>query len=262
MSRTRRRQTGVLILAAVLAVVQSCAPTKTIVRHERTLSADEVVKLVNERNEKVRTLKGGGSITIESPEGSNNGSFDAMLKKPDSLCVELHGPLGIHIGSLFLSREHFIFYNRFDNTAVIGKPDGKTLRSMFRLKMQFDEVINAFTGEFPAVLNGDSLERFSVSREGAYVLRYRTPEGSKEYRIDGDAFFVASYRVFDRENNVVVNASAGDAEESDEIPMPRFLRIIFPLERRSITIAYDDVAVNEPVLCGFDIPPRAEIIQR
>lgn len=246
----------------MLIAVEGCAPAKKLVRHERTLSADKVLMLVRERNEKVTTLKGDGSITIESPEGSNNGSFDAMLKKPDSLCVELNGPFGIHVGSLFLSREQFIFYNRFENTAVVGKPDGKTLRSMFKLKMQFDEVIDAFTGEFPTVSKSDSLERFSVNDEGFYVLIYHTADGKKEYRIDGDAFIVTSYRVFDREGKAVVNASAGNVDEGDAIPVPRFLRIIFPREHRSVTIAYDDVAVNEAVECSFSIPKQAEIIQQ
>ena len=249
-------------LVTVLVALHGCAPTKKIVKRERTLSANEALTLVRERNEKVKTLRGDGSITIESPEGSNNGSFDAMVKKPDSLCVELSGPLGIHVGSLFLSREQFIFYNRFENTAVVGKPDGKTLRSMFRLKMQFDEVIDAFTGEFPTVSKSDSLEGFSVNEEGFYVLMYRTAEGKKEYRIDGDAFIVAGYRVFDERGSVTINASAGNVDENDSLPIPRFLRIIFPHEHRSITIAYDDVAVNDPVECTFTIPKQAEIIQR
>ncbi len=246
----------------MLVALHGCAPTKKLVKHEQRYSVEEILMLVRERNEKVKTLKGDGSITIESPEGSNNGSFDAMVKKPDSLCVELSGPLGIHVGSLFLSREQFIYYNRFENTAVVGKPDGKTLRSMFRLKMQFDEVIDAFTGEFPTIVKSDSLERFSFNEEGFYVLIYRTAEGKKEYRIDADAFIVAGYRVFDERGSVTISASAGNVDENDPLPMPRFLRIVFPSEHRSITIVYDDVAVNEPVECTFTIPKQAEIIQR
>jgi len=261
-SRWRSRGGSVPILVAVLVAMQGCAPSRTTVKRERTLSAAEVLTHVRERNDMVKTLSGDGSITIESPEGSNNGSFDAMLKKPDSLCVDLRGPLGIRVGSLFLSPERFIFYNRFENTAMIGKPDGKTLRSMFRLTMQFDEVIGAFTGEFPTVSKSDSLESFSVNDEGFYVLKYRTHDGRKEYWIDGDAFIVAGYRVFDGEGSVMVNASAGGVEEDDKIPMPRFLRVIFPHEQRSVTIAYDDVVVNKPFECAFVIPEQAQILQR
>ena len=245
-----------------MLIFSGCGSAKKIVRRDRTLSASNVLTLVQERNEKVKTLKGGGSITIESPEGSNNGSFDAMVRKPDSLRVELNGPLGIHVGSLFLSRDRFIYYSRFENTALVGKPDGKTLQSMFRLKMQFDEVIDAFTGEFPTVSTGDSLEHFSVNDEGLYILAFRTADGRKEYRIDGDAFIVASYRVFDRGGHLVISASAGEVDEDEGIPVPRILRVIFPAERRSVTIAYDDIAVNEPVACAFTIPKHAEIIQR
>ena len=224
---------------------------------------DDVLHQIAERNEKVHTLKGDGSITVESPEGSNSGSFDAYLKKPDSLRVELNGPFGIHIGTLTLSRDQFLFYNRMENTAIIGKPDGTTLRSMFRIKMQFDEVIHAFTGEFPPAALTDSLERFYV-HDDQYVVTYRTPECVKEYHIDGDTFVITSYRVIDRSGSVVLAADAARIESGDDAPiaMPMLLRVVFPREHRSVTIAYDGVQLNEPVECSFTLPKQAEVIYR
>ena len=242
-------------------IVQSCSSSKNVIGHERLHTPQEVLARVNQRNAAVKTLQGDGFITIESPEGSYNGSFDAMIMKPDSLCVELNGPLGIHFGSLFLSREHFIFYNRLENTAIVGTPDGTTLHSLFRLKMQFDEVINSFTGEFPAISSSDSAERFSTSTDGQYIITYKTPEGKKEYRIDEEQFVVVWYRVFDNEGNALIKASAGEIEESGGIPVPRFLRVIFPKENRSMTIAYDNVSVNVPATCNFILPKQVEIIQ-
>jgi len=227
------------------------------------MALNDVLYNVGERNKNIHTLKGDGSITVESPEGSNRGSFDAFVKKPDSLRVELNGPFGIHIGTLALSREQFLFYNRMENTAIVGKPDGTTLRSMFRLKMQFDEVIHAFTGEFPAATDGDSLEQFYV-HDDLYVIKYHTTDGAKEYRIDGDTFVITSYRVFDRSGTVVLAADATRIESGEEtsIAMPMLLRVIFPEEHRSVTIAYDDVQLNEPVECSFTLPKQAEVIYR
>src|SRR5438552_3424073 len=118
-----------------------CGGPKETAKLEHNLPIDSVFARVQQRYAYVKTLKGGGSITVESREASQNGSFDVDLKKPDSVLVELHGPFGLHVGTLSLSRDQFIFYNRMENNAVVGKPDGETLHSMFHLNMQFDELL-------------------------------------------------------------------------------------------------------------------------
>jgi hypothetical protein len=222
---------------------------------------DEVVRRVFERNGKIKTLKGDGTITVESLEGSNSGSFDVRLKKPDSLKVEFSGPFGIHFGTLALSPDRFVFYNWIENRAVAGKPDGSTLESIFRLKMRFEEILNAFTGEFPAAARNDTINRFYVE-DGLYVISYRTEEGTKEYRIDGDTFVITSYRILDGGGKSILNAFATELEDAGEIAMPRLVRVIFPKERRSVTIAYDDIELNKPVECMFTLPKQAEVIYR
>jgi len=251
----------VCIISCMLAAgYYGCAPSRNVTK-ERNLPVEEVLRRVRERNGGIRTLEGEGSITIESPEASHRGSFNMRLKKPDSLRVELSGPFGIHVGTLMLSRERFIYYSWMENTAVIGKPDSKTLNSVLRLKMQFDDIIRAFTGEFPTPGGGDSVEQFTVE-DGLYLVRYQTGEGRKEARIDGDAFIVTSYRVLDEFGKPSLTAIASEAEDAENIAVPRMLRVIFPKERRSITIAYDNVKLNEPVVCSFVLPKKAEVINR
>jgi outer membrane lipoprotein-sorting protein len=235
-----------------------CGSTTPVLR-VRSLSVDEVVLRVRQRDHSVSTLKGEGSITVESPEASNSGSFEAELKKPDSLRVELRGPFGIHIGTLLLSNTQFLFYNWRDNTTTSGKPDGSTLKSMFRIALQFDEVFNVFTGEFLSIAGKDSLLNFSVQND-LYVLRYRTEDGVKEYRVDGDAFIVTSYRLLDSTGKAKVIAIASRLDHVSDTPMPKLLRIILPNERRSVTIAYGDININNEVHCSFTPPQQAEHI--
>jgi len=237
-----------------------CAPSTKVFK-ERTLSADEVMRRVSQRGREISSLRGNGSITIETPDGSSSGSFDLSLKKPDSLLVELHGPFGIHVGTLLLSRKQFLFYNRMDNTALIGKPDGQTLNAMFRLRMEFDEILRAFTGEFASPAAGDSLGSQSVKDE-LYVIRYRTEHGTREYRIDGDTFVIASYRMLDSTGKSTITALASDQEDIHGTSMPKLVRIIFPEERRAVTISYDDITINESVECSFTLPKHAEVIYR
>lgn len=246
--------------AALAFTCMSCAPQQHVVR-ERTLDADEVLRRVHERNSIIRTLSGSGFITVETREASTSGSFYVCLKKPDSLRVEFKGPFGIHVATLALSRDQFLFYNRKENTARVGKPDGTMLQSLFHLKMKFDEVLDAFAGEFPPADEYDTLSRFFVDKD-LYVLVYRSEQVAKEYRVDGDGFLVSGYREFDAEGNPSLIAFTTRTTETSSITMPSLLRIVFPKERRSITIAYDDIQVNEPVNCSFTLPKHVEVLDQ
>jgi outer membrane lipoprotein-sorting protein len=247
------------IVAAVLGI-GSCSSPKEITR-DRTLSSEQVMAMVSQRNNAIQTLIGSGSITIESPEHSFSGGFDLNLRKPDSVRVDFSGPFGIDVGTLMVSREQFIFYNSMDNKAVVGIPDGKTLNAMFNLTMNFDEILGAFTGEFISGDN-DSLTRFSVER-GEYVLRYQNGNARKEYRINGEAFVLTSLRLFDVETETPrMTALASGIDVADSVAMPMMLRVIFPSERRSITIAYDDIHINRDVDCSYSLPQQADIIYR
>jgi len=243
-----------------LLLLGGCAPSAKVVK-ERTLSASDVMSRVYARGTAVFSLQGNGSITIEGPDGSASGSFDLSLKKPDSLLVDLHGPFGFHVGTLMLSRNRFLFYNRMENTALIGKPDGRTLNSLFRLHMEFDEILRSFTGEFAIPRSTDSLEGETVEND-AYVIRYRSERGTREYHIDGDEFVVESYRFLDSTGKPTITGIASNTENVDGVHMPKLVRVIFPRERRAVTIAYDDLALNTPVVCSFSVPKQAEVIDR
>jgi outer membrane lipoprotein-sorting protein len=252
---------SVCLVAIGLAGWSGCAPAARLTR-ERILSVEEVLRRVAERNARISTLRGDGRITVESPEASNTGSFDVRLRKPDSVLVEFSGPLGIRVGTLAVSRKQFVYYDRMQNRALVGVPDGRTLHAAFNLSMEFDDILRAFTGEFSSTVKPDeSLEQFTVEKD-LYVLTYRSGEERKEYRIDGDNFIVASYRIIDREGKNKLYALAAETEQRSDIAMPMLIRVVLPRERRSVTIAYSDVAFNRPVVCSFALPGQAEIIHR
>ncbi len=249
-----------LAIGFIVVYITGCGGSRNIVK-EHPLAPVEIFSLVHQRNARIQTLQGDGLITVESPEGSGNGSFEVNLKKPDSLRVEFKGPFGVHVGTLLLSPRRFVYYNKMNNTATIGTPDGKTLRSMFRLKMQFEDMLHAFTGEFPPTHQDDSL-LIATSRGNEYILYYHTAEGEKEYTIDGDSFVVTNYRVIDPGGNEILTASSSRIRVNDSIPVPKLVRVTFPQEKRSVTIAYDDITLNQPTSCSFLIPKQAEVIER
>jgi len=224
------------------------------------MTFSDVLTRAAERDDRIQTLNGKGSITIETPEASNSGSFRVRLKKPDSLTVEIRGPFGVRVATLVLAREQFLFYDWMKNRATIGKPDERTLRQMLHLAISFQEMFGVFTGAFPQNDSSATIRQFTTWND-TYNILFRSSTRSKEYSIDGETYIIKEYSVSDDSTGTLMTASASDF--TDDTPsLPQFLRIVFPTEHRSITITYDDVRVNVPVTCAFEVPKQAEIIYR
>lgn len=247
------------LLVGALVGLFGCAPKKELMK-ERTLSLREVSERVRQRGEAIRTLRGEGVVTVEAQERSNRGSFDVNLRKPDSVRIDFSGPFGLDVGTLALTRDNFVFYNRMENAAVTGVPDSATLNKLLNVSMGFEEILSVFTGELALAGPEDSLLSFGV-QEGEYVASFRDGMLVKEIRVDGDAFVVTSFLLTDSEGISLVAANASRVT-GGEIPMPKLLRVIFPSKNRSITIAYDSFELNGEVDCSFALPPGVENVSR
>jgi hypothetical protein len=248
--------------AAVIAgsiLLAGCATSLRTTR-ELALTPDSVMEMVRRRIDAVGTLRGEGVVTIESPEESGSSSFTLNLKKPDSLLVNLSGPFGIRFGTLQFTRDRFVFYNYQDNYAFVGKSDGSALHSMFNIRMTFDQVMRSFTGEFFEPRAG-APDSFATDGE-SYVFTYRSDGGKSEYRVDGRDYFVRSYRVIDSSGRPTLTAIASEPEEDDGVVTPRLLRVVFPEERRSISVAYSELEINAQAACSFTVPKSADIFNR
>ena len=247
---------GLRLLLMLAAMGWGCGGTPSVMR-DHPMSTGELLARVHERTESIRTIQGDGLITVESPEGSLNTSFDLRLKKPDSLRLDLRGPFGVRGGTLLLERSRFLFYNAVNNTVQTGSPDSGTLRKITRLPLAFDDALRVFSGDFPAVLTTDSLEQVS-ERDGHMFLSYRTTSGTTSYEIDEESSIVTGYHVRDPQGNETLSATSSRIRSIDTLRMPKLLRILFPQDRRSVTIAYDDLHINGSIVCFFNPPSRAE----
>jgi outer membrane lipoprotein-sorting protein len=253
------RRLFVILFVVILFGLDGCGSSERITT-ERSLTFSDVLTRAAERDDRIQTLNGKGSITIETPEASNSGSFRVRLKKPDSLTVEIRGPFGVRVATLALTREQFLYYDWMENRAIVGKPEERMLRQILHLAISFQEIFGVFTGVFPQNDSSDTIRQFTTGND-AYNVLFRSSTRSKQYSIDGETYIIKEYSISDNSTGILMTASASDF--TDDTPsLPQFLRIVFPAERRSITITYDDIRVNVPVSCVFEVPKQAEIIYR
>ncbi len=245
------------VLAIILIVIvslNSCSPAKEFTKLKIT-DFTALNNLLQSRTDKINTFSGSGALTIESPELINSTKFKAFIKKPDSLLVQLKGPFGISVGSLMLTRKNFVFVNNVENKIQRGHTDKRSIESIINLPFDFDDIIYILTGSYP--VSFEQFEKYGFEESGSnYIFRSENPE--RELRINTLNGSITHYRESDAAGNSVFELTADYFEKTGETTTPHFIRIIFPKQKRSLTIAYDDIKLNSPVNCAINIPDNFE----
>jgi hypothetical protein len=247
------------VLSAALFASCSPKPSEIVLDTERT-SAEFLLENVRERSTRLTSLAGRGIVSFDTPEMSGSASFEASMKKPDSLLVQLEGPLGIDVGTLFLSREKFVVYNSIENTVMTGNPENSRLRSLIPMNLSYEEMMNAFAGIVVAPNEGDIVQ-YRIDDDKFY-LETKCGENVCRYWIDPNHLLVSRYEMRNASDAVVLSAKLSSFTTEENISAPKRINITMPLQHRQVTIAYNALRLNpEETDFTYKIPSSAKVVK-
>lgn len=246
---------------ALLVTLYGCAPTPAVKLSGRPVSPRTVRQMVKANHDLVRSLNGSGTISVETPELAQSGSFELQLHKPDSVLVNIEGPFGINVGSVLLTRNSFLFYNSIENQVVSGPVTANNLRRIFKMELTFDEFMTLFTGG--NFLSEDDGDPESIGEEeNRAVLVYRSGEGRRRYFVDPASLLITRIQQLDNSGKLVLEARFERFRSVGEVSLPRYVRLIQHAARRAVSVSFSTLDVNPgraPLV--LDIPSNAERIR-
>jgi len=251
--RAVRRIAAATFLALLLS---SCASQKqTVAADTADLPSSALAEQLRERDRRITSMTGNGSIAFESNEAAGSAFFELSLKKPDSLLISFEGPFGIGAGFLFLCREKFVMYNSLDNRVITGAPTPRAIHGVIPVDLTLDQIMGAFTGGFP--LPGGAPEGYTVE-EGRFRLDYIRGGRRHTYWVDPSSDLVLRYEVSDSTGNPLFEAVASRMLEQDGISAPGRITLSVPPNGQYLTIYYSSLQLNAQKL-SFDyaVPANA-----
>ena len=254
------RVAAIAFLALLLA---SCAPKRSeLMLDTGAVNAPSLIRIVHEGHARLHSMVGGGTVTFESPEIAGSASFDISLRKPDSLLVRFEGPFGIDLGTVFLTPRTYLVYNSFENRVITGVPRAETLRSVIPIDLTYEQILDAFSGQFNLPATAENLQTYGVDNN-QFFLSATCGENLCMYWIDPAYRLVSKYRVQDSQGRVILEALASGLTEQDSVSAPRRIKVSFPVEGRQISIYYSSMTLNaSSPSFQFSIPDNAQRIVR
>jgi outer membrane lipoprotein-sorting protein len=247
-----------LIVLTILA--ESCATNKAAFRN-KAISSVEVHEMVRANQFRLKNVKGEGTISVETPTTAQSGSFVLMLRKPDSLLVNLRGPFGIRIGSALLTRKDFWFYSSLQNRVFMGETSPKNLSRVLHVNLTFDDLMNLFTGGVFQQEDLRSPDQTGVE-DDQFTLLYKNRPGIHKYFINPQTLLITRIQNLDEEGKLLFEQRFLNFQTIDSTQVPLNIRIIQPKERRMVSVVYSDLEINQRDLeFTFSYPRNAERVQ-
>jgi outer membrane lipoprotein-sorting protein len=255
------KHTLMILTAGAVLLMGGCAAVPTANLASTSVSPEMVQRVVKVNRERVQSLSGSGSITVETPDMAQSGSFEVVLHKPDSVLVKIEGPFGIQVGSALLTRTGFTFYNSLQNQLITGSANAANLTRIFRVNLTFDELLNLFTGGCFLARDESSPDSIVVE-DNQFVLSYGDASGNRRYWIDPATLLIAKIQHLDAKGKLVLEERFEKFRDAGNASLPRHIRLTQHQARRVVAVAFSSLDINtDSVPLVLDVPTNAERVR-
>ncbi len=209
------------------------------------VTPERIYETVEAQHRTIMSMEGNGNISVQTPELAQSGSFELLLKKPDSLLLKFEGPFGIDVGAALLSRREFQFYDIFQNRVIVGETTPANLQRVFRIGVTFDDLLALVSGG--AFLSTDDPSEGALERtEDSYVLTFPSGRLSRQYLIDPVTLQITTIVFLGPDGSVAAEQRFADFRQVDGVLIPFELKVIQRSERRMVALRYDEIFLNRP----------------
>lgn len=254
---------SVIIVTLSLIVITSCSTERTV-GSKKVLPADRLIRKLEGNRRTIKTFEGKGTLNIISESFEGKTSFEIAVKKPDSIKISIYGPFGIDLAQGLITKRNFIFYDALKNKAYTGENNDKVLKSIFRIDLTFNELVDAFAGAVNLTDKLRSEPQIYETEGDSYQLLYVDTLVNKKsrYEIEKDNLAIVNYTVTTMMNEELFEGKYSKFEVYDEVPIPFVSTVINKINNESIRIEYKYVEVNKDIeSLAIRLPSDVKIIK-
>ncbi len=211
----------------------------------------ELLDKTRERNPIHDTLRGQARISVSSLKDNYRATEMIFSRKPSFLRLETIGPIGETLLFLTTDLKRVFIYSPMENRFYVGLASKKNLSLLIPLPFKSAEIVGLLQGRLDLTdyfAKGMSFDELT----GVYeltVLAQESSRGMAVLTVDGRTFSILAMRLYDADNNLVVDGVFDDFAEVGGKTMPMTLSYKVPDGGTFVTVAitYSDISVGMPI---------------
>jgi hypothetical protein len=253
----------ILVLTSLL-YFEGCVPSKPTEELE-ILPSERLINRLEVNRRRIRNFEGTGTISLKTRELNTTANFKVVMQKPDSISLSILGPFGIELAQALVTETNFIFYDALQNTAYTGGVNDEVLKTIFRINLSFNDLMDAFIG---SVNLTDKLYRspddYNVVYD-EYVLTYydSLQNTSTQYKVDVRELGIKNFWLRDIESNkVLLEGKYTKFDLLESVAVPYRVEVVNHAQNQQMIIDYRNMrANNKNIFIDFRIPGDATVIE-
>jgi outer membrane lipoprotein-sorting protein len=213
--------------------------------------ASELLDRTRKQNPIHDTLRGQARVSVSSLKDNYRADEIVFSKRPSFLRLETVGPLGETLLFLTTDLRKVFIYSPMENRFYVGLASRKNLSLLIPLPFKAADVVALLQGRIDLA---DSYAKGMTFDElaGTYqltVLPEDPSRGMAVLTVDGRTFSITAMRLYDTDNNLVIEGAFDDFSTVGTAEMPMELSYKIPDEGgfATVEIRYSEIEINTPI---------------
>ncbi|MCX7909368.1 MAG: DUF4292 domain-containing protein [Ignavibacteria bacterium] len=184
-----------------------------------------------------------GRINFALPKLNFSAQFEARIVAEDSAVLSVFGPMGVLLAKAFSNNENFVYYDVFNNWAVIGTPTREKIFKAARVPLGFRDFVRLFKGQLIHPIDSMRNKKLDDNR---VLYSYKSGDFVDFSLCNNDSLLI-QFQKKNLDDKVVLNISYPEYFSKDGKKFPK--KYILEIEERNGTVSLDVEKIN----FGFDL---------
>jgi len=230
----------ILLLLAFLLI--SCSGAKYTL-NKSSVPYEYLFSEIEKDQNRLESFAGSARISVDSESFSGTFNADIYLNANDSLLINVEGPFGLDVGTMFIGNNRFIFHNKVDNNFFSGSVSDFLNRNFMQFPIKISEVSDVFTAK--DLLTSMKIEEYNIQNDQFFVHGFNA---FIEYRLWIDPHTGHISRIEYLENKKIILEKEYRAfVKQKDLYFPTKIIIKRPLEKQAMSIYYSRLRINNPI---------------
>lgn len=237
----------------------SCSPTKKVI--DTQVSLEDILDRMKSNYEKINSYSASGNIDLNLRNLKMSLQFSMQAIKPNTFLIDVYGPLGIDIASVFLKDDSLMILNVLKDQLIKTSFNSPKLRERQFVDL-FIKIIHKSLFGYLDVRSFEADSSFvSETEEKICAIKYF--RGSKfDFCFDKATKFISEVFYYKNNSNENFEFYLNGLKESDKIVFPTRVMFNDSSTGESIAISFRKIQFNNiQDEIEFLIPDEIEVIE-
>jgi outer membrane lipoprotein-sorting protein len=234
-----------LLLAVGALIFLRAASCTQIPRSYKAPTSQEVLRAVQTRGQRVRTLRAETRMSQRTSQGKVKATVRLMAERPAKLRCDVVSPLDTPLATLVSDGTSFTLVDSEKNRHFHGPATPCNLARLLQVVLAPDDILTILGGSTPLITQDQATLRWD-EHTGEEVLTLQGDRQSQTVRLDGDhrSWNLHLSEIKNQQGETILRIEMEDFSTLSGLQVPKTIKVEQPLLKTELTLTFKSQELN------------------